>query len=146
MFHVKSKTLRLVVISQLAILLLFVAMTVCNEVLDLPHLLFRDTPTSFDQRLGEVCTELAIFSIIMIIEIVLIKKLYLRIRILEGFLPVCSSCKKVRHGENWDQIERYIADHSLAEFSHTICPDCVKELYPEFLDGKSEQADGPATR
>ena len=136
MFNVKSKTLRLVVISQIIILFLFIAMTVCNEVLDLPHLLFRDKSTSIEQRLGEVGIELVIFSIIMIVEIVLIKKLYLRIRILEGFLPVCSSCKKIRHGENWDQIENFIADHSLAEFSHTICPDCIKKLYPELYTDK----------
>jgi hypothetical protein len=113
-------------------------MTICNEVFDLPYLLFRDESTSFEQRLGEVSIELAIFTVIMIIEIVLIKKLYLRIRILEGFLPICANCKKVRHGESWNQIENYISDHSLAEFSHTLCPDCMKRLYPELLDEKLE--------
>jgi len=62
MFHIKSKTLRLVLISQLTILLMFIAMTIC--------------------------------------------------------------------------IEKYISDHSLANFSHSICPDCVKKLYPEFGDEK----------
>ena len=134
MFNIKGRTLRLVVISQLTILLLFLAMTLCNEMLDLPHLIFGDKPTSFEQRAGEVIIELAILTIIMMIEIVLIKKLFQRIRILEGFLPICANCKKIRHEENWDQIEKYISDHSLAQFSHSICPDCMKKLYPEFCD------------
>jgi hypothetical protein len=136
MFHIKSKTLRLVLISQLTILLMFIAMTICNEIFDLPHLFFGDKPTSFEQRTGEVIIELAILTIIMVFEIVLIKKLYQRIKILEGFLPICANCKKIRHEGNWDQIEKYISDHSLANFSHSICPDCVKKLYPEFGDEK----------
>ena len=91
MFTIKSKTLRLVVISQLTVLFLFISMTMCNEIFDLPHLFFGDKPTSFEQRMGEVIIELAILTIIMIVEIVLIKKLYQRIRILEGFLPICAN-------------------------------------------------------
>jgi hypothetical protein len=119
-------------ISQLTILFLFIAMTICNEIFDLPHLFFGDKPTSFEQRIGEVTIELAILTIIMIVEILLIKRLYQRIKILEGFLPICANCKKIRHEESWDQIEKYISDHSLAQFSHSICPDCMKKLYPEF--------------
>jgi hypothetical protein len=113
-------------------------MTICNEIFDLPHYLLGDKPTSFNQRTGEVIIELAILTIIMIIEIVLIKKLYHRIRILEGFLPICANCKKIRHEKSWDQIEKYISDHSLAQFSHSICPDCMKKLYPELYDDKIE--------
>jgi hypothetical protein len=119
-------------ISQLTILFLFIAMTICNEIFDLPHLFFGDKPTSFEQRIGEVTIELAILTIIMIVEILLIKRLYQRIKILEGFLPICAKCKKIMHEESWDQIEKYISDHSLAQFSHSICPDCMKKLYPEF--------------
>lgn len=137
MFNIKSKTLRLVVISQSAILFLFIAMTICNEVFDLPHLFFGDKPTSFDQRTGEVAIEFAILAIIMIIQIVLIKNLYQRIRILEGFLPICANCKKIRHKESWNQIEKYISDHSLAQFSHSICPDCIKKLYPDIVRKKT---------
>jgi hypothetical protein len=136
MFNIKSKTLRLVVISQLTVLFLFISMTICNEIFDLPHLLFGDNPTSFTQRTGEIIIELVILTIIMIIEIVLIKKLYERIRILEGFLPICANCKKIRHKESWDQIEKYISDHSLAKFSHSICPECMKKLYPEYFNKK----------
>ncbi len=54
---------------------------------------------------------------------------------LSGLLPICSSCKKIRddHGY-WEQIESYITEHSDAQFSHGLCPDCVKKLYPEYVD------------
>ena len=51
---------------------------------------------------------------------------------LSGFLPICSSCKKIRDDQGyWQQIEEYIRDHSDATFSHSICPDCLDRLYPE---------------
>lgn len=52
---------------------------------------------------------------------------------LSGLLPICSSCKKIRDDKGyWNQIERYIAEHSEAEFSHGICPECVRKLYPQY--------------
>ena len=57
---------------------------------------------------------------------------------LSGLLPICASCKKVRDDNGyWRQIESYIRDHSEAEFSHGICPNCAQELYPEFHNGNS---------
>jgi len=54
------------------------------------------------------------------------------IKQLKGLLPICSSCKKIRDDSGyWNQIESFIRDHSDAEFSHSICPDCVKKLYPD---------------
>ena len=53
---------------------------------------------------------------------------------LKGILPICASCKKIRDDKGyWRQIEAYIRDHSEAEFSHGICPDCMKKLYGDFL-------------
>lgn len=55
------------------------------------------------------------------------------IKRLSGLLPICSSCKKIRNDNGyWEQIEGYIREHTEAEFSHSICPDCAKKLYPEF--------------
>ena len=52
---------------------------------------------------------------------------------LSGLLPICSHCKQIRDDKGyWNQIESYIGAHSEAEFSHGICPDCAKKLYPEF--------------
>ena len=54
---------------------------------------------------------------------------------LRGILPICTKCKKIRDDQGyWQQIETYIREHSEADFSHGICPDCAKELYPEFYD------------
>ncbi|MDH4318238.1 MAG: response regulator, partial [Desulfobulbaceae bacterium] len=54
-----------------------------------------------------------------------------KVKLLSGLLPICASCKKIRNDEGyWTQIESYIKEHSEADFSHGICPDCVKILYP----------------
>ena len=53
------------------------------------------------------------------------------IKVLSGLLPICAACKKIRDDTGyWNQIESYINKHSEAEFSHSICPDCAKNLYP----------------
>lgn len=57
------------------------------------------------------------------------------IRILRGILPICSSCKKIRNEDGyWEQIEIYIRDRSEVDFSHGICEECARKLYPDFMD------------
>lgn len=54
------------------------------------------------------------------------------IKQLSGFIPICASCKNIRNDQGyWQQIERYISEHSEAQFSHGICPQCAKQLYPD---------------
>lgn len=54
------------------------------------------------------------------------------VKILRGFLPICASCKKIRDDKGyWNQIETYISNHSEAQFSHGLCPDCARKLYPD---------------
>jgi hypothetical protein len=54
-----------------------------------------------------------------------------KVKALSGLLPICAKCKKIRDDKGyWNQIEEYIRDHSDANFTHGICPDCSKELYP----------------
>ena len=54
------------------------------------------------------------------------------VKTLSGLLPICASCKKIRDDQGyWQQVETYISAHSDADFTHGICPDCVKRLYPE---------------
>ena len=128
----KSKTLRIITISQLSILLLLLCLTLGNEIIDIPHYVFHDAPTLYSQRTGEILIELSIFFIVMVFEIALLKNLYKRIRLLEGFLPICANCKKIKNTDDqWEQIEQYITKHSLAQFSHSICPDCARQLYPD---------------
>ena len=55
-----------------------------------------------------------------------------KINTLKGLLPICANCKKIRDDKDrWEQIESYIREHSEAEFTHSICPECVKKLYPD---------------
>ena len=140
----KSKTIRLLTICQAAIILLFLCLTVGNEIIDIPHHVFNDAPTLYSQRYGEITIELFIFFIVATIQILLSIKLYKRIRVLEGFIPICAKCKKVRNAENqWEQMEKYITQHSLATFSHSICPDCTKQLYPDFYDNSKMKITQP---
>jgi hypothetical protein len=54
-----------------------------------------------------------------------------QVKTLKGLFPICASCKKIRDDKGyWNQIEAYLKDHSEAEFSHSICPDCLTKLYP----------------
>jgi hypothetical protein len=65
--------------------------------------------------------------------IVELKDALCKVKTLNGLLPICASCKKIRDDNGyWNQIESYIRDHSEAEFSHSICPACAKKLYPDF--------------
>jgi len=58
-----------------------------------------------------------------------------KVKLLSGLLPICASCKKIRDDKgHWNQLETHIASHSEAEFTHSICPDCQKMLYPEFFE------------
>jgi DNA-binding response OmpR family regulator len=59
-----------------------------------------------------------------------------QIKTLRGIVPICAGCKKIRDDRGyWNQVEVYVRDHTEAEFSHGICPDCVTKLYPEFAPG-----------
>lgn len=72
----------------------------------------------------------------------------LNIKTLSGLLPICASCKKIRDDQGyWQQVEKYIVQHSEAQFSHGICPDCMKKLYPEISEQlliKDHKPSGPS--
>jgi AmiR/NasT family two-component response regulator len=56
------------------------------------------------------------------------------IRTLRGLLPICASCKKIRDDTGyWHEVEVYVRDHTEAQFSHGLCPDCAKKLYPKYF-------------
>lgn len=57
------------------------------------------------------------------------------IKLLGGIVPICASCKKIRNTENqWEPLEEYIAEHSEAQISHGICPECASILYPNYFN------------
>lgn len=61
-----------------------------------------------------------------------------KVKMLSGLLPICSSCKRIRDDQGyWQRIEEYIRDHSEAEFTHSVCQDCARKLYPELYEEDS---------
>lgn len=69
-----------------------------------------------------------------------------QIKTLRGILPICANCKKIRDDQGyWNQVEVYVRDHTEAEFSHGICPECIKKLYPGYKqddDGSAPENEG----
>jgi hypothetical protein len=60
------------------------------------------------------------------------------VKTLRGLIPICASCKKIRDDQGyWTQLESYLEKHSDAEFSHGLCLDCMRKLYPD-LSGEVE--------
>lgn len=78
-----------------------------------------------------------------------LKRALTEVKTLQGFLPICASCRKIRNDTGyWQQIEYYIEEHTDSKFSHGLCPDCARELYPEIApeilrkQGDSQTGDG----
>lgn len=64
----------------------------------------------------------------------LLQKRLDEIKQLRGILPICSKCKKIRNDKGyWEMIEVYIVEHSDAQFSHGLCPECAENLYPDYF-------------
>ena len=70
-----------------------------------------------------------------------------RVKTLQGLLPICSYCKKIRgDGNYWKQVEGYIEDHADVSFSHGICPDCYAEIVePQLAELEDQQKAGGGT-
>ncbi|MFZ2630494.1 MAG: response regulator transcription factor [Desulfosalsimonadaceae bacterium] len=63
-----------------------------------------------------------------------------QIKTLRGIVPICANCKKIRNDAGyWQQVEVYIHNHTEADFTHGICPECMKTLYPEFTQDEAER-------
>lgn len=66
------------------------------------------------------------------------------VRVLEGLLPICASCKRIRNREgSWERLESYLGARSEVSFTHSICPTCARELYPE-IELKEEGEEDPS--
>jgi DNA-binding response OmpR family regulator len=72
------------------------------------------------------------------------------IKTLGGLIPICSQCKKIRNDKGyWQQLETYIKEHSDAEFTHGLCPECEKDIYSKYIkqgDPKHDPANQPAEK
>ncbi|BBO71649.1 hypothetical protein DSCA_55790 [Desulfosarcina alkanivorans] len=62
-----------------------------------------------------------------------LRKALEEVKTLDGLLPICAACKKIRNDDEntWQQIEDYLAGHTDVDFTHGICPECARRLYPE---------------
>ncbi|MBI3585197.1 MAG: response regulator [Nitrospinae bacterium] len=90
-----------------------------------PNLLIRVIRYAIERKQIEKEKERIIFEL---------RKALSDIKTLKGLIPICASCKKIRNDKGyWEQVEKYIREHSSADFTHTICPDCAKKLYPDFI-------------
>ena len=69
-----------------------------------------------------------------------LQKALAEVKTLSGLLPICSGCKKIRddHGY-WNRIETFISDHSDAEFSHGICPECAQKYFPDHKNARNHE-------
>jgi hypothetical protein len=60
----------------------------------------------------------------------------------KGLLPICAECKRIRDEEgNWNEVEDYMRAHPTAEFSHSLCPDCLAKLRDEIAERRCRSAD-----
>jgi len=105
-----------------------------NEILDIPHHLFgaKPTPINYTESLTETIATILLAGLVVFFT----HKLLRKIKRLEGFLPVCAWCKKIRSNGHWIEMEEYVIDHSEADFTHTICPECKKKLLANHFSGK----------
>ncbi len=63
-----------------------------------------------------------------------LQKAFDQIKTLRGIVPICASCKKIRDDQGfWNKVEVYISEHTEAEFSHGMCPECMAKMYPEYV-------------
>jgi phosphoserine phosphatase RsbU/P len=62
-----------------------------------------------------------------------LKQALAEVRTLKGIVPICANCKNVRDDQGyWNRVESYLNEHTEADFTHAVCPDCMKRLYPQF--------------
>ena len=104
-----------------------IAFTWVNEIYDLPYLLYGASPTPVNLFEAWMETGWALFVMLLVLSST--QALLKQIRYMEGFLPVCSFCKKIRVAQDWVPIEHYLHEHSRVQMTHSLCPVCAKEHY-----------------
>lgn len=101
--------------------------------LPLARLLFAELLWSVPWPLAVTLVNTAVKAFVFVVFALVvdrIARLQREVKILRGFLPICSYCKKIRSETgSWQQLEQYISDHSEAHFTHSLCPSCQSEHY-----------------
>jgi len=102
-------------------------------------------PTDFTDEDAEIAADLGDLAAIALVnsqyldeinrKTASLERALSEVQTLRGLLPMCSHCRKVRNDEGlWSRLDKYLADHSGTQFTHGLCPDCIRELYPEKAD------------
>ena len=126
---------RKVVASEFIGFLFLIALIWTSELLDIPFLLLDAEATPVNWRESLLLTFIIIPLAVALIYYT--RMVFSRMKYLEGFLPICASCKMIRDDQgHWQQMESYIHSRSEVQFSHGICPNCAEKLYPTFFNGK----------
>lgn len=128
----KSQFTKRIILSESAGFLMVIIVLWLDEILDLPHRFFGApvTPINWVESIFETF----IVSLLAWLIILLTMKLLKRIKVLEGILPICSFCNKIRIRGEWIPFDSFIRNHSEADFSHSICPECGKLHYGDLME------------
>lgn len=101
-----------------------------NEIFDLPHLIFHAPPTPVNAV--ESLLETILILPVAALTHVLLGRLTRKLQMLEGYIKVCASCRKVWDDQlGWISWDHYVSLHSEARTTHGLCPECAVKLYPE---------------
>ncbi len=121
-----------IVLAEIVGLVIIIALLWANEIFDIPYHLFgaQPTPANMSESLIETLC-VVMFGIPVVINT---RHNLRKIKYLEGFLPVCSYCKKIRINEKWIRFEQYISEHSDAVFSHGMCPECQQKYFLKYIE------------
>jgi hypothetical protein len=104
-----------------------------------------DARTTPMQRNGEMAIEIIIAGLVFSFELALIGKLRSDIvTLLEGLIPICASCKKIRTMKHWESVEEYINSHPLADLTRSFCPECFADSVQRLRERREKAANGIA--
>ena len=128
---IKYSLSRQVIYYEIAAFAVVIGLLWLDEIFDIPSRFLGAPPTPVNWR--ESLFESLLIGFLCLIVIRLTKNLFQRMKYLEGLLPICSSCHRIRGEQgDWQVMESYIQERSDAAFTHGICPECAEKLYPEY--------------
>lgn len=116
-----------IVLHELIGFLVVIAFLWIDEIFDVPHHIFGSEATPVNWIESALETGIVIFIALLIMSASL--NCLGRVRHLEGFLRVCSFCKRIKTKDDWIPLDQYIRDYSEADLSHGLCPDCAEKHY-----------------
>lgn len=132
----RQKLCTLVCACEIAGFALAIALSWLGEIIDIPHIAFNfeATPINYVESLYETAFNIVLLSFVLVVT----RRLFKKIRHLEGMLAVCSFCKKIRVKDEWVPIETYIQHNSEATFTHSYCPECVRKNFGELFENEQD--------